>query len=148
MNIFLIDPDYDISAAKLYARDPIRANKQILECAQLLAFYEINATGSTTILAQSGLPYRATKAQLNHPISRHMLWHRSAYDLCWGTFQGLIKIRPDHACARSVVHNRREEISDRQEYLVCRKGYEVTYAKTLKEYASVILDYLINHKWK
>lgn len=148
MNIFLIDPDYELSAVKLYTKDYVRANKQILECAQLLAFYEINTTGSTSILSQSGLPYRATKAQLNHPISRHMLHHRSAYDLCWGTFQGLVKLVPDHACARSVVSNRRMNICDRQEYMICRRGYPISYAKSLEQYASVILDYLINHKWK
>lgn len=149
MNIFLIDPDASISGRKLYAGDPLRANKQIVECAQLLAFFEIKHTGRTTLLAASGMPYRATKAQLNHPIAMHMYWHSAAYKLCWDTLAGLLQQHPDHACGRSLIgYGSKASMAtcDNEEYVVCRRGERIVFAKSRIQYADYMLQYMINAK--
>lgn len=149
MNIFLIHPDAAVSGTLLYNRDPLRANKQIVECAQLLAFYEIRHTGITTLLSVSGEPYKATKSQLNHPIAAHMYYHKQAYQLCWDVVQGLLAEHPEHACGVSLgQYTNLEHMaqSNNEEYLVCRRGHAITYAKDRTTYASYMLDYMISAK--
>ncbi len=150
MNIFLIHPQPFTSASQLFARDPIRANKQIVECTQLLAFVEIRRTGTCTLLKADGQPYRATKAQLNHPISVHMSYQRSSYDLCWSVLEGLLAQRPSHACAASMRGYENKRLlawKQEPEYIVCRRGYSLGYVKTLEDYSLLMLRYLTEHKW-
>jgi hypothetical protein len=150
MNIFLIDPDPVISAKNLFACDPIRANKQIVECAQLLAFFEIWHTGSTTLLRMDGQQYKANTSQLNHPLSMHMRYHRSTYDLCWSVVHGLLAQRPDHSCGislRNYTSKRMLAYGTNIEYVVIRKDHDIRFVKSLAEYANTLHEYLIKYKW-
>jgi hypothetical protein len=150
MNIFLIDSDPYKSAVQLFAKDPLRANKQIVECCQLLAFVEIRLTGKTTLRRKDGNLYSATKAQLNHPISVHMSEHRDNYNLCWNVLGELVKVKPTHACKESFYNYHGVHVTNSirpSNLIVCRKGYPIVYVTTYVDYSRLMLDYMIHHKW-
>lgn len=150
MNLFLLHPDLPTSAQIFKQKDPIRFNKQIVECAQLLAFFEIAHTGVSTLLKGDGLPYKATKAQLNHPLSLHMKYHRSTYDLCWNILQSMLVLAPAHQCRYSILRYENKRMmapSTNQEYIVVRRDHPIKHVKTLEEYASILLNYLETKKW-
>jgi hypothetical protein len=150
VNIFLLHTDYTESGRIFKAKDPIRFNKQIVECAQLLAFFEIWHTGKSTLLKSDGTPYRAIKAQLNHPMTLHMKYHKSMYNLCWDTLQGLLVHAPLHQCRFSIAGYKKLDAlapSSNQEYIIVRRGYPILRVKSLEEYVTIITKYLEDHKW-
>lgn len=151
MNIFLLVPDYVESGRIFKAKDPIRFNKQIVECAQLLAFFEIWHNGSSTLLRADGQPYQATKSQLNHPLTLHMKYHRSTYDLCWNVLQGLLANAPGHQCKYSLARYESKRMwarSTNQEWIVVRRDHPIRHVQSLTEYCQLITHYLEHFKWK
>lgn len=149
MNIFLVTSAATTSAQQLFKYDPIRANKQILECTQLLAFVDIRLTGTTSLRRKDGAVYRATKAQLNHPISIHMSRSALTYKLCLDVLHGLLAVKPTHACSTTIRSHTAVKIDTSAEdsLIVCRRGYPIIYVNTYADYSYIMLAYLTNHKW-
>jgi hypothetical protein len=155
MNIFLINENPVISAEMLFKRDPLRANKQIVECCQLLAFYDITTYGKTAMLTTSGRPYSSTLSQRNHPIAIEMRTNPREYYLCSDVLYYLLRQRPNHACAKSFYgrfnagygFTRSSEVVTPARYIVCRRGQPIAYVDSLREYATIMHNYLVQYKW-
>jgi len=147
VNIFLIHEDADQSAVDFTAMDRVRANKQLVECCQILATADHLMHKSTKMIKMDGTPYRVAYA--DHPLVILVSQSLPMWELCRDVAAGLAVQRPNHACTASLLswmyHGPVPPSTDTG--LMCfRKGQPPIRVLDRAEYARVMYAYLITKR--
>jgi hypothetical protein len=145
MNLFMIDPTFSESAARLVELDPRRARCQLKECAQVLACVEALMTGACTMRKSDNQAYRPTLAQLHHPICVAGLLSPAMRGLAYQLARALAFHYPAHASWASIqAWSPTFSVEDFSgPYLVVRRGRPHIMTHDIRIYADLMGQYVM-----
>ena len=144
MNVFLVHADVSESSRILAIHDPRRARKQLVECCQLLASFDHLTLGSTSMRKLDGTPYKC--AHPHHPLTKYLLVSAEQVKLTYDVGTGLSDFFPNHACSRSIAEWKFHVYGGGSRLLACRTGYQPHLCDSRREYAELLLAYMIEKK--